>query len=352
MNICNLQDTTVSFATSQPQIHSAIKGIIVFYDFAVALQIPMSNLNKRKSENPCARRAKKWIDQLLTADCTTGYVMQLHILKVIDKTGNIPTLEVYEKLLPTLRKEHHGVDYPSVPKCTKKFLNTQWTRYLSEFNATGYNHMQRGNGNSRDATSGRFTAKPSIKISNIASNTEAPVLPNHLLEDLKQAFVVNSEDHTIDLGQSDVISYGRMKKNTFSLETHDFFSALMGYAANKIVAFNEGYNAAHNKTYTDKDVTLQIIRYRHNAGSSVGGLSGHYDVHNVGSLVWVVQEIGCKAIFEYKDKVSGVWNTFSKEDGYTSESELIMINNIFHRVVVVPDEDTKTWSRIVFVVNM
>ena len=81
-----------------------------------------------------------------------------------------------------------------------------------------------------------------------------------------------------------------------------------------------------------------------------GGLSAHHDPHYVGTLIWVIEEQGCKATFEYKEKENGKWMSFSKEAGYTLDAELLMINNLFHRVLVEPYANSTAWSRIILTV--
>jgi hypothetical protein len=134
-----------------------------------------------------------------------------------------------------------------------------------------------------------------------------------------------------------------------SLATY-FFSVFKEYAAKKLIAFNEGHNLNKNQIHNYNDVAVQILRYRNNNRTNVGGLSGHHDPHYVGSLIWVIEETGCKATFQYREKEIGKWLTISKEDGYTLQAELMMINNLFHRVLVEPTANLVTWSRIVMTV--
>jgi len=209
-------------------------------------------------------------------------------------------------------------------------------------------HMK-GNGNRRDAN-GMFTTKQPIIISNFASDMNSPALPKELFLDVNKTFLENHNDAGIDLGQSDVIYYNQAQKNQFSSATNDFILAFKEYAAKKLIAFNEGHISKKNKILNYKDVHVQIIRYRNNNRTNVGGLSGHHDPHYVGSLIWVIEETGCEATFQYREKENGEWLTISKIDGYTFQGELMMINNLYHRVLVEPDAGSVTWSRIIITV--
>ena len=310
----------------------------------------MSNLNNRKSASPSYRKAKNWIAKLKAADMINDQLLQSHILHLIETTDDGPTHSLYEKLLPFLRRKHPDANYPNMPKCNHQHIKQHWSWYMKEFTipVTTCVH-QKGNGNIRDSI-GRFARKESIKINKFASDITSPSLPTGFFNDLDKAFLENKRDSGIDLGQSDVIFYKHVPNNQFSPCTIEFFNLFKEYAANKLIAFNERCNPSRNHIHNYKDVSVQIIRYRNNKRTDIGGLSEHHDPHYVGTLIWVIEEQGCKATFEYKEKENGKWMSLSKEAGYTKGAELLMINNLFHRVLVEPYANSTAWSRIILTV--
>jgi len=307
----------------------------------------MSNLNKRRSSSPSYRKGKSWIEKIIAADILNDQFVQSHIVKLTDSINGTPTYRMYAKLLPTLRKKYPHAKYPSMPKCSKEHITLHWGVFTKKFTTAVTTCVkEKGNGNSRDSL-GRFAPKEPIKISRISSDLTSPSLPKGFFKDMEKAFSENKMDSAIDLGQTDVIFDKDISNNQFTPSTTHFFHQFKEYAAKKLLAFNERSNLTINGIHDYNDVSVQIIRFRNNQRTHVGGLSAHHDPHYVGTLIWVIEEHGCKATFEYKEKDTGKWNSFSKEDGYTSDAELIMINNLFHRVLVEPDDDSSPWSRII-----
>ena len=293
------------------------------------------------------KKAKNWIANIKLVDVNSDHLVQHSVIKSLD-AGINPTYQFYSKILPVIKERNSR--YPSLPKITKLPLQVAWGQFTDTFK--GLNGSTKGNSKTHNPKTGEFVSNPFLCVRDISSIAGAPVIPTNFLQDIKGIFKINKNDLAIDRGQSSVIFLNQMAQGNFTETTNRFFEKFKVYAADAITNFNKRFKKKSNDVIASNNLVLQLLKYGPNERFSKEGLKAHHDIHHFGSLIWVLEEDGCQAIFEYQEVYDKKWIPLGSDQGYKLNSEMITVNNIYHRVSVHPTTESSNWSRTVLIAFM